>query len=75
MKILPNQIHNILKIYGKATNKTGPAESLPKRPNQSAEPAENPTNHLQNDQVNISESGKKEQVKKEILSDIVKKIR
>ncbi len=75
MKILPNQIHNILRIYRQNTIKTGPAENVPKNPNRSEAPIARPANHLQSGQVDISESGKKEQVKKEILSGIMKKIR
>jgi hypothetical protein len=75
MKILPNQLHNILKIYRANTKKKDPAENVSKNPNGSSAADAKPANHLQSDQVNVSESGKKEQVKKEILSGIMKKIR
>ena len=75
MKILPNQLHNILKIYRQNTKKTDPAENVSKNPNRSEAAIAKPANHLESDQGNISESGKKEQVKKEILSSIMKKIR
>lgn len=65
MNILPYHIHNILKIYRDNGERTGvqdravPPEAAP----------------LASDRVDISEEGRKKQIKREIVADIIRKIR
>ncbi len=65
MNILPYQIHNILKIYREPATRPEPVE-----PATSPEPE-----GLEPDRVEITEEGRKEQIKREIVSEIIKKIR
>ncbi|MDX1762798.1 MAG: hypothetical protein R3231_00600 [bacterium] len=63
MNILPYHIHSILKIY---------RDSAGSVPLENDSPA---TAALPADRVDISEEGRKEQIKREIVADIVRKIR
>ncbi len=65
MNILPYHIHSILKIYRDTAEKT-PVEGHGSQP---TAPAALP------DRVDISEEGRKEQIKREIVAAIVRKIR
>ncbi len=65
MNILPYQIHNILKIYREPSTQPEPV----------ATGAPSKMEGLESDRVEITEEGRKEQIKREIVSEIVKKIR
>ncbi len=65
MNILPYQIHNILKIYREPA--AGPASTNPTPSFQEERQAP--------DRVEITEEGRKEQIKREIVTEIIKKIR
>lgn len=66
MNILPYHIHNILKIY----RDNGERSGLPQ--DRAVPPEAAP---LASDRVDISEEGRKEQIKREIVDDIIRKIR
>ncbi len=65
MNILPYHIHHILKIY----QKPAATDPLPEKR------LERDKRNLPEDRVEISEEGRKEQIRKQIVTDIVKKIR
>lgn len=66
MNILPYQVHNILKIYREPAGEemqTGQRAALKERA------------AITTDRVEISDEGRKAQIKREIVSEIVRKIR
>lgn len=65
MNILPYHIHSILKIY-RDTAEKNPVEDHGSPPTATA---------VVPDRVDISEEGRKEQIKREIVTDIIRKIR
>ena len=77
MNILPYQIHNILKIYRDTDSAYGSGENgEPARGPASVESSIDAADRVaETDRVEISEQGRKEQIKKEILSDVIRKIR
>ncbi|NOY53551.1 MAG: hypothetical protein GXP58_08020 [Deltaproteobacteria bacterium] len=65
MNILPYQIHNILKIYREPAARTVSNDQPPSSGGETLEP----------DRVEISGEGRKEQIKREIVAEIIRKIR
>lgn len=65
MNILPYQIHNILKIYRNPVTQPKPSDPATSVRKDELEP----------DRVEITDDGRKEQIKREIVTEIIKKIR
>ncbi len=75
MKILSSRIQNILRIYRESSKKrqsSGNPLKLKSAANSTGSDAEN---DVSGNRMSLSEDGRREQIKKEIISEIIKKIR
>ena len=75
MKILSSRIQNILRIYRESSKKRQPSGNPMKLKSAANSMGSDAENDVPGNRMSLSEDGRREQIKKEIISEIIKKIR